>query len=334
MSASQIKATIQQVAMAALNNSILLVPEWLPDGKRYKTEWLAKNPARGDRQAGSFCVSLLTGKWHDFADSRVKGGDLVGLLAYLQDCKQWQAAQMIDSRLGLGFFKQSGQANTIDASKQAASLRLAQERQKQAQAREQHDRKAAKEQALCMWNNAQKADPQHPYLCEKSVLPYGLRQSKTGNLLVPICFEGELVNLQQITPQGQKRFLAGGQVKSCYTPIGRIDTSQRLYVCEGWATGATLHQHTGHAIACALNAGNLKPVALALRARYGNDLEIVIAGDDDRHNQGNTGRKAANDAALAIGALAIFPEWPPYAPSDLTDFNDLAVWQMQQEASA
>jgi putative DNA primase/helicase len=333
MSASQITATIQQVAMAALNHSIVLVPEWLPDGRRIKSEWLAKNPARGDRQVGSFSVSLLTGKWHDFADNAAKGGDLVGLLAYLQNCKQWQAAQMIDNRLGLGFFKQSGQANAIDKSKQAASLKLAQERQKQAQLREQHDREAAKKHAVWMWQNAQKADPQHPYLLEKCVLPYGLRQTKTGNLLVPICFEGELVNLQQITPQGQKRFLAGGQVKGCYTFIGRIESGQRLYICEGWATGATLHQHTGHAIACALNAGNLKPVALALRARYGNDLEIVIAGDDDRQNQDNTGRKAANDAALAISALAIFPEWPPYAPSNLTDFNDLAVWQMRQGAS-
>ena len=77
MSASQITATIQQVAMAALNHSIVLVPEWLPDGRRIKSEWLAKNPARGDRQVGSFSVSLLTGKWHDFADNAAKGGDLV-----------------------------------------------------------------------------------------------------------------------------------------------------------------------------------------------------------------------------------------------------------------
>ncbi len=140
--------------------------------------------------------------------------------------------------------------------------------------------------------------------------------------------------MQQINVEGEKRFLAGGQVKGCYSPIGRIDTRKPLYICEGWATGATLHQQTTSAIACALNAGNLKEVALAFRARYGDSLEIIIAGDDDRKNPNNAGRKAANDAALAIGALAIFPEWPSHAPIELSDFNDLALWQMQQGASA
>ena len=125
-----------------------------PDEDGYvldNNEWIAKNPVRGDRQTGSFSVSLLTGKWNDFADGGAKGGDLVGLLAYLHYCKQWQAAQMIDSRLGLGLFKESGQANTPNEAQQAAieaSIKRAKIRQQQAEAREKHDRQAAKQQAL------------------------------------------------------------------------------------------------------------------------------------------------------------------------------------------
>ena len=199
---------------------------------------------------------------------------------------------------------------------------------------EEYDRQAAKEQAKWLWHNAKLAASDHPYLVKKGVFAHGLRQSKQGYLLVPICCHGELVNLQQINTQSEKRFLAGGQVKGCYSPIGQIETGKPLYICEGWATGATLHQQTTSPIACALNAGNLTEVALFFREHYGDDLEIVIAGDDDRQNPNNTGKKAANDAALAIGALAIFPEWPSHAPIELSDFNDLAMWQMQQEASA
>ena len=281
MSNTQVIAAIRQAATAALNHAAVLVPEWLPEGKRQHHEWLAKNPVRGDRQTGSFSVSLLTGKWNDFADGGAKGGDLVGLLAYLHYCKQWQAAQMIDSRLGLGLFKESGQASTPNEAQQAAivaSLKRAEASQRQAQAREAHDRELAKQQALAMWQHATLANQEHSYLVKKQVLAYGLRQSKSGNLLVPVCFSGEIVNLQQITHYGKKLFLTGGQVKGCYSPIGRVVTGQRLYICEGWATGATLHQHTGNAVACALNAGNLKAVALALRARYGDTVEIVIAG--------------------------------------------------------
>ncbi|MCP5177212.1 MAG: toprim domain-containing protein [Moraxellaceae bacterium] len=327
-------AAIRNISCMALNDASLLVSEWLPDGKRHKNDWIAKNPVRGDRHAGSFSVSLVTGKWHDFADNTAKGGDLVGLYAYLKSCTQLQAAQAIDSRLGLGILVKSTHVQRTSKAKQEASIQAAQARKQKEQIMEEHDRQAAKEQAKSQWQHAKLANAQHPYLVNKGVFAHGLRQNKFGALLVPVCYERELVNLQCIDPQGKKRFLSGGQVKGCYSPIGKIEAGKPLYICEGWATGATLYQQTTSAIACALNASNLKEVALAFRARYGESLEIIIAGDDDRKNANNTGKKAANDAALAVGALAIFPEWPSHAPIELSDFNDLAVWQMQQEASA
>ena len=43
-------------------------------------EWVAKNPTRADRHAGSFSVNLRSGKWADFATGD-KGGDVVALAA-------------------------------------------------------------------------------------------------------------------------------------------------------------------------------------------------------------------------------------------------------------
>ncbi len=174
------------------------------------------------------------------------------------------------------------------------------------------------------WRDAHPADPDHAYLIAKGVRAHSLRQ-RGEELLVPLYTGGVLVNLQRIAPDGSKRFLFGGRIKGTYSPLGRITPGNPLCICEGWATGATLHE-SGHPVACAMNAGNLKPVALALRAEY-HTTEIIIAGDDDRQTEGNPGRTAANAAAIAVGGLVAFPDWPNSAPNTLTDFNDLYRWE-------
>ena len=195
---------------------------------------------------------------------------------------------------------------------------------------EQHRRQqAAAEYANRLWRDARRVDPGHAYLVAKGVRAYGLRQHR-DRLLVPLVRDGVLMNLQSIAPDGSKLFQSGGQVRGCYSPLGVITPGAPLYVCEGWATAATIHAETGAAVAAAMNAGNLKPAALALRDKY-PDAQIIIAGDDDRQTEGNPGRTAANAAAVATGGLVVFPEWPPGAPADLTDYNDLATWSRANE---
>lgn len=199
---------------------------------------------------------------------------------------------------------------------------------RQREAERQQRQLTAMHQARRWWRDARRADPEHRYLIAKGVRPYSLRQ-RGEDLLVPLYAGGVLVNLQRIAPDGTKRFLFGGQITGTYCPLGRINAGKPLCICEGWATGATLHE-SGYTVACAMNAGNLKPVALALRAGY-PDAEILIAGDDDRQTEtegkGNPGRTAAHAAAVACGGLVTFPDWPAGAPLTLSDFNDLAAWR-------
>ena len=206
--------------------------------------------------------------------------------------------------------------------------RIEQARQ-QRQAEQQRRQQKTARLAGHWWRGARRADPAHPYLIAKQVAPHGLRQ-RGEELLIPLYADGQLVNLQRIAPDGGKRFLFGGRIKGCYSPLGQVSAGRPLCICEGWATGATLHQVGGYTVAAAMNAGNLKPVALALRARY-PDAEIIIAGDDDRGTDGNPGRIAANAAAVAVGGQVAFPDWPDNAPDDLTDFNDLANWKRCHE---
>lgn len=209
--------------------------------------------------------------------------------------------------------------------REATQLRERIEQARRQREAEQHQRQQkAAEWANRWWNHSRRADPGHAYLVAKSVRSYGLRQ-RGADLLIPLYLDGRLVNLQRIAPNGGKRFLPGGRVKGTYSPLGTIVPGSVLCICEGWATAASLHQHGGYTVASAMNASNLKPVALALRARY-PDIETIVAGDDDRQTDGNPGRTAANAAAVAAGCLVTFPKWPSNAPENLTDFNDLANW--------
>lgn len=183
-----------------------------------------------------------------------------------------------------------------------------------------------------LWEASNPANPDHPYLLRKRIAPRYLRE--LGNiLLVPLHYDGELVNLQRIHPDGTKRFLRGGRVGGCHALLGLPEPGQTLYLCEGFATGASIHEATGHAVACAMNANNLLAAGHQLRRLY-PDSPLVIAGDDDRKTEakgrGNPGRTAALRAASALGCAVTLPQFPPGAPLELSDFNDLANWRTAQ----
>jgi len=110
-----------------------------------------------------------------------------------------------------------------------------------------------------LWSSAKPlVSANHYYLVSKQIRAYGLRQLNQM-LLVPIQdAQGRLVSLQFITPDGAKRFKSGGRIKGCYTAIGTLTKS--AFICEGYATGATIHQATGQSVVVAFSAGNLSPV--------------------------------------------------------------------------
>lgn len=89
-----------EVAAAARPHLAALVARWLPDGRREGREWVARNPTRSDRRAGSFKVNLRTGAWADFA-SGDRGGDAISLAAYLHGLSQREAALKLMEMLGM-----------------------------------------------------------------------------------------------------------------------------------------------------------------------------------------------------------------------------------------
>ena len=74
----------------------------------------------------------------------------------------------------------------------------------------------------------------------------------------------------------------------------------------------------------AFDAGNLKPVAEAVRNLFPN-VEITICADNDHANKINVGVDKAVEAARAVNAMVLVPEFTEEEKRlGLTDFNDLA----------
>lgn len=194
------------------------------------------------------------------------------------------------------------------------------ERQREAM-RRMADQQAAAVRARHLWESAKPANG-HAYLSAKGVQAHGLRVDTFGVLLIPVYHAktGELVSIQRIDPRikdpdQQKRFLSGTSTDlGCYCIAGELP---RVF-CEGYATGATVHEATGRAVVVAFNADNLPKVAAVL-AQAGD----VVAADNDnapkreeRFGKSLDTYGKGHKVAMATG----LPFYLPHTPGH--DWND------------
>jgi putative DNA primase/helicase len=205
-------------------------------------------------------------------------------------------------------------------------------------ARLSQKRKAAV-RAAEIWSRSTAAPYNHSYLLRKGTQPHGARLYHSALVLPVVRLDGSVRSLQFIADDGEKRLLTNGQKSGYSIPVNgllylEMVQPQQIVICEGWATGATLAEDEPDALVlAAIDAGNLKAVALSVRQQW-PEVPITIAGDDDRLTQGNPGRTKATDAAIVADAQLAFPQWPDGAPESLSDFNDLACWVKQQDTGS
>lgn len=166
----------------------------------------------------------------------------------------------------------------------------------------------------------------HGYFQLKSVVAFGsIVENDCGDLAMPLMdLDGKIWSYQTIDASGDKLFMPGGRVSGLFYPVNDKPDGP-LVICEGYATGATIHEATGYATFCAMNCGNLLPVAKSCREKW-PDRTILIAADNDRFTKKNNepynpGLEKAKQAATSIRGILVFPEFP--AESKGSDFNDL-----------
>ena len=212
-----------------------------------------------------------------------------------------------------------------------------QQAERDAEQRRRHDQ--ARVEAQKILDAARPAPDNHPYLLRKRVRAYpGVKmgawpQSQTDCcLLIPLrTAAGLLATVQAIFPNkppvgSDKRFLKGGEKKGAYFALGDPATADAIFVAEGYATAASVLDAADEGerwcAVMAVDAGNLRPVAEAVRVLY-PDKRIVIAADNDRGTEGNPGLTKATAAAKAIRASLAIPQFAEGESG--TDFNDLML---------
>ena len=173
--------------------------------------------------------------------------------------------------------------------------------------------------AVGMLADSTELEAVHPYVVQKGITPFGARQASDGKLILPVYGpDNELQSLQFINDAGEKRFLSKGKMEAGRLTLGDPADGSPLIVCEGWATGCSLYEATGHATAISFNGGNLAPVVQDLGARYPNS-RILVAGDLDKSGAGK--RYAEKALAVAPNTVAVYPGFAD--GREAGDFNDL-----------
>jgi putative DNA primase/helicase len=176
-----------------------------------------------------------------------------------------------------------------------------------------------------LWNAVADAADDHPYLKKKGVKPYGVRVHLPHNdLIVPVFSRGDISSLQSIDVSGKKRFCTNGKMSGGYHLIGSI--GPLALMCEGYATGASLHEATGYPTIVAFNAGNLPKVAKELKKEYPN-ADFIICADNDKWTSGNPGRTKAKEAAKVCSGIVAYPKFKQPeidkhgTPTDWNDYH-------------
>jgi len=221
---------------------------------------------------------------------------------------------------GLSRQWQASRAEPITHAERDAWRKRIEEARREAEAEREQQQAEAANTAASIWQAATPAS-EHGYLSRKRIEPHGARIHDTA-LVIPMRADGAICSLQFIGPDGDKRFLKGGRTAGAYFSIGKPDGV--LCIAEGFATGASIHEATGHAVAVAFNAGNLESVAKAMQAEF-SDQRLIVCADDDFRTKGNPGMTQAAAAARSVGGALAVPDFGADRPEGATDFNDLAV---------
>ncbi len=264
---------------------------------------------RWSQQAGNYQYKAAQSAWRSF---KIGFGPTLGSLIYEAKQNGWQPDQDFTKKTPQEIERQIAQWRALQAEQEQERLLTSEQ---------------VSQRATAELNHATAASRQHPYLVKKGIGPHGLRLSKQGDLLVPAQdIQGQIWTLQRIKADGTKLFSKGGKKLGCFYWIGpqgtQLSRTQDILLCEGFATGASLYEALAKPVVVCFDAGNLLPVAKAVRQVYPLQ-RIILAADNDQYTDTNTGQlKAAAVRSTVDNVFMALPQFEDVTTRP-TDFNDL-----------
>ena len=179
------------------------------------------------------------------------------------------------------------------------------------------ERTPMKPQAQYFWDKSVKFTT-HPYVEKKQIHPNEIMVYTKYNLwIIPFHDrDGKFQTVQRISPEGSKRWAT----KAKNNGVGPNGSTHKIpgtndipYICEGIATGWSIHEATGATVYCVGGKDNFKNVVPWLKEKYDS---AIVAADNDSNGDG---LRAASKAAFENGLKIVIP------PTVGEDFNDYAV---------
>lgn len=178
----------------------------------------------------------------------------------------------------------------------------------------------------------------HPYLTRKGIKAHKCRVGmfkaydkqndsfydvNPNTLIIPMYDINGLCGFQGVLPEKKeingnmidKLFLKGLKKDGRFSFFGK--PNGRVIICEGWATGASLHEATGDFVVVAFDKGQLLDKAHIFRGRF-PDMPIIIAAD---HDDSEHGEKYARKVCSIVSNTSYI------MPTDKGDFNDVHLNQ-------
>lgn len=157
----------------------------------------------------------------------------------------------------------------------------------------------------------------------KRLVHQGFLTIPKGSLIVPIKSTGErceLVGIQYITPEGEKKFLTGSHMQGSSFAFGDVERAHHVFIAEGIGTAgaiANVLHGTDSVVYCAFNCGNMKKVVKILRD-WIPSCKIIIAADND-----DAGIKAAQKIAQDNNNVVI--RYPEGVGKDFADLEEKEI---------
>ena len=257
-----------------------------------------------------------------FICNQCGAGDGLDLIKRVNNCDTTEAARMAADVLGIDY-RTVNQDEATASQKREQMKAESQQREQERQRRKLAEIEQRRRLFMSHWHGLAETafEGESEYLMNKGLVGFTFPVLPDGSLLLGLVNEsGAVTAAQTITPQGEKRLLAGSAKRGAYHAVNAADAPQSVLIAEGLATALSVHLICQEALTvCAIDAGNLQPVAQAMHQRYPNAQIIIAADNDIKPGEPNVGKNAAEKAAKAVSGWVALP--PTVEKADWNDYH-------------
>ena len=257
-----------------------------------------------------------------FICNQCGAGDGLDLIKRVNNCDTTEAAQLAADVLGIDY--RAVKQDEATASQKREQMKAeSQQREQERQRRKLAEIEQRRGLFVSHWQGLAETafEGESEYLMNKGLVGFTFPVLPDGSLLLGLVDEsGTVTAAQTITQQGEKRLLAGSAKRGAYHAVNAADAPQSVLIAEGLSTALSVHLIRPEALTvCAIDAGNLQPVAQAMHQRYPNAQIIIAADNDIKPGEPNTGKDAAEKAAKAVSGWVALP--PTVKKADWNDYH-------------